>query len=367
MSIYDRLGVRKIINGGGTLTKLGGSRMAPDVLAAMNEAAGAFVDLRELHTKAGEKIAEWLGVEAACITAGAAAGIAISAAACMTRGEIHNVLQLPDTTGMPSEVLMLKSHRILYDQALLVSGARVREIGMTSGAHLAQVEAVVSDRTAMFLYIAENERMRGSIPLPEIVRVLKKHNVPVVVDAAAEIPPAANVKKYLDQGADLVIFSGGKEFRGPQSSGLILGNKQLIAACDANCCPNYSIGRPMKIDKETIAGLTKAIELFVQKDYAQEMKRWENMDATMAAAFSGLPGTFVRIGFPVEPGIQPVDIPRVYVRPGRMTAQQLQDKLLALDPMIYVDVQGDENVINPQCLEDAEVDSVIGAIAGLLQ
>lgn len=189
MGIYEELGVPKIINGGGTLTKLGGSRMAPEVLAAMNEAAGAFVDLRHLHAKAGARIAELLGVESACITSGAAAGIAISAAACMTGGELHKTLQLPDTTGMPNEALMLKSHRILYDQALQLSGARIREIGVTSGVHVEQVAAAVSERTAMFFYVAEAERMRGSIPLPDIVRVLRRHGIPVVVDAAAELPP----------------------------------------------------------------------------------------------------------------------------------------------------------------------------------
>ena len=366
MNIYDELGITRIINGGGTLTRLGGSKMAPEVMVAMKEAAGAFVDIRTLHAKAGEKIAGLLGVEAACITSGAAAGIAISAAACMSRGEIHKTLQLPETTGMPNEVLMLKSHRILYDQALLVSGARVREIGMTSSAHLGQVEAAVCEKTAMFFYVAENERMRGSLPLPEIATIMKKHRIPVVVDAAAELPPPSNIRKYLDQGADLVIFSGGKEIRGPQSSGLILGDKQLIEACDANCCPNYGIGRPMKIDKETIAGIVKAIALFVKKDYTREMKRWEAMVLSMVKAFSAIPGIDVRRGFPVEPGIQPVDIPRLYIRSGRAPAKELQDRLMHVNPVIYVDVQGDELVINPQCLEDDEVAIVIDAVTGLL-
>ncbi len=366
MSIYDELGIAKIINGGGTLTKLGGSKMAPEVSAAMSEAAGAFVDIRALHANAGEKIAGLLGVEAACITSGAAAGIAISAAACMSRGEIHKTLQLPETTGMPNEVLMLKSHRILYDQALLVAGARVREIGMTSSAHPAQVEAAVCEKTAMFFYVAENERMRGSLPLPEIAPMMKKHRIPVVVDAAAELPPTSNIRKYLDQGADLVIFSGGKEIRGPQSSGLILGDRRLIEACDANCCPNYGIGRPMKIDKETIVGILKAVELFVKKDYVREMKRWEAMVASMVNAFHAIPGVDARRGFPVEPGIQPVAIPRVYIKSGRTPAKELQDRLMNRSPFVYVDVQDDEIVINPQCLEDDEVAIVIKALSGLL-
>jgi len=366
MSIYDELGIKKIINGLGTITKIGGSKMAPEVLAAMNEAAGYYVDIITFHEKAGEKIAKMLGCEGVCITAGAAAGIAISAAACMTKGEIAKTLQLPDTTGMPSEVLVLKCHRTLYDQALLLSGAQVREIGATSSAIIEQVETAVSEKTAMFFYIAEAERMRGSIPLPEIALILKKHNIPIVVDAAAELPPKSNITKYLDQGADLVIFSGGKEFRGPQSSGIILGKKQLIRACEANCCPNYSIGRSMKIDKETIAGIVKAIELFVKKDYTQEMERWESMVSQMFSSFSTLYDIKVRRGFPVEPGIRPVDIPRVYIKPLHICSKEIQDSLMNLDPAIYVDVQREEVAINPQCLEDDEVNVVIDAVKRVL-
>ena len=366
MSIYDELGIKKIINGWGTITKIGGSKMAPEVLVAMNEAAGAYVDIRTLHAKAGEKIAELLGCEAACITSGAAAGIAISVAACMSKGEIAKTLQLPNTIGMPDEVLVLKCHRTLYDQALLVSGAKLREIGATSSANIAQVEAAVSEKTAMFFYTAEAEKMRGSIPLPEIVQVLKKHSIPIVVDAAAELPPKFNVTKYLEQGADLVIFSGGKEFRGPQSTGIILGKKQLIEACDANCCPNYSIGRGMKIDKEAIAGIVKAIELFVKKDYTQEMERWESMVSQMFSSFSTLCDIKVRRGFPVEPGIQPVGIPRIYIKPLHACSKEIQDSLMNLDPAIYVDVQREEVAINPQCLEDDEVNVIIDAVKRIL-
>lgn len=367
MSIYDMLGIKKIINGGGTLTKVGGSKMDKEVLAAMNEAASAYVDIGTFHARAGEKIAELLGCEAASITSGAAAGLAIATAACMSKGELSKTLQLPDTTGMPNEVLVLKCHRMLYDQAILLSGAKLCEIGVTASANLAQIEAAVSERTAMFLYIAEAERMRGSIPLPEIVRILKKYHIPIVVDAAAELPPKSNVTKYIEQGADLVIFSGGKELRGPQSSGLILGKKLLIEYCNANNYPNHSIGRSMKIDKETIAGITKAVELFVQKDYVLIMERWEVMVSQMISAFSAISGIVVRRGFPIEPGVQPVDIPRVYMKTVNISAKQLQDRLINLNPSIYVDVQGDEIVINPQCLEDDEINIVTQAITNFLK
>src|SRR5690606_29757264 len=224
----------------------------------------------------------------------------ISAAACMSRGDPSRVLKLPDTTGMPNEAMMLKSHRILYDQALSLSGAKIVEIGVTSSVTLKQIEAAISEKTALFFYVAEARRMRGSLPLPDIVQVLQKYKVPVVVDAAAELPPKSRITQYLNEGADLVIFSGGKELRGPQSSGLIVGKKELIEFCDANNYPNYSIGRSMKLDKETIAGILKAVELFVEKDYDLQMERWGKLVADMISELSASPELIVRIGFPTE-------------------------------------------------------------------
>lgn len=341
--------------------------MAPEVLAAMNEAAAAFVDIRILHSKAGEKIAQLLGSEAACITSGATAGIAVATAACMTRGDAQKIIQLPDITGIPHEALMLKSHRTLYAQALRVSGARVREIGASSQITIRQIEEAVSENTALFFFVAAFEQTIESLPLSEISKVMKKYNIPIVVDAAAELPPIKNLKKYIEQGADLVIISGGKEIRGPQSSGLILGRADLIEACIANCSPNFSIGRSMKTDKETIAGIVKAVELFVSKDYVQEMKRWEAMVSKIVETLSPILGTHVRRGFPKEPSVQPAVIPRVFIKPTSSTAQELQSRLMMVEPIIYTDLQADELVINPQCLEDDEVSLVTEAIIGLLK
>src|SRR6218665_1598194 len=144
MGIYESLGIKRIINCWGTVTKIGGSKMDQEILDAMNEAGAAFVDIGMFHTKAGERIAELLGCDAACITSGAAAGLAITAAAGMTKGELSKTLQLPDTTRMRNEVLVFKSHTIHYDQALLLSGAKLKEVGVTSSANVAQLEAAIS-------------------------------------------------------------------------------------------------------------------------------------------------------------------------------------------------------------------------------
>ena len=359
MNIYEKLGFRPGINACGTVTRLGGTRLAHEVTQAMAGAAGSFVPMHEFHKKAGEYTAGLLGVEACCITCGAAAGLAVSAAACITRGERAKVLQLPDTSGIPNEILMLKAHRILYDQALLLSGAVIREVGSTSFAAADLLEAEISGQTAMFVYVAENESMRGSVPLTELIPVLKKNKIPIVVDAAAELPPVENITKYLEAGADLVIFSGGKEIRGPQDSGLILGNRDFINACHANCCPNYSIGRSMKISKESVAGLITAVELFVKKDYKKQMDEWEDMTRRISASLNGRNDIHVRVGYPTEPGIQPNIILRTYIMPLKVTAAELQEKLLTSETPLYVDIKNDEVVLNPQCLEFDEIKPLI--------
>jgi len=366
MNIYDKLGIKVGINAWGTMTKLGGIRLAPEVTHAMAEAAKSFVPMHEFHRKAGEYVAELLGVEACCITCGAAAGLAVSSAACMTRGEQEKVLQLTDTKGMPDEILMLKAHRILYDQALGLSGARVREVGSTSLASPELVEAEINDRTALFVYVAECEHVNGSVSLSDLIPILRQRGIPIVVDAAAELPPTENIRKYLEMGADLTLFSGGKEIRGPQASGIIVGKKELIDACHANCCPNYSIGRALKISRETVAGLVAAVELFVHRDYDKQLRDWEDMSKRICASFEGRTDVQTRTGYPVAPNVQPTIILRAYIKPLNITATELQEKLLAAPVPVYVDAREDEIVLNPQCLEQEEVMPLIKALHACL-
>lgn len=367
MSLYEDLHLKTLINACGTVTRIGGSIMDPAVRQAMVEAGEHFVDMNQLHRAAGRRIAQLVGAEACCITCGADAGLAISAAACMARDNAAYRLRLPDTTGMKNEIIVLKCHRILYDQALLLSGAKLVEVGRTSSALLEEVEHAITERTAAFFYVSEAESLRGSITLSSLSPLLKRHGIPIIVDAAAELPPKSNLTRFHREGADLVVFSGGKQLRGPQSSGLILGRKDLIEACDACCCPNYGIGRCMKIDKETIAGIVKAVELFVAIDEESQKERWSNSSKRMAAIISASGKASVRLGYPQEPGIQPVDILRVYVRPTYLTACQIFEKLLVLDPQIYTDISRDELVLNPQCLQAGEDAIVAQAVVKALE
>lgn len=363
MGVYADLGVRPLINAWGTVTVVGGSLMDPRVLDAMREASTAFVDLPALQRHAGERIAKLLGVDAACVTSGAAAGLTLAAAACMTRGNPDRRAQLPDTTGLRDECLMLRVHRNRYDRAVSLSGIRVRDVAGDTDLTIDDVRAAVTDRTAMFLYMAEAETIPGSLPLRKIARVMHEHGIPVIVDAAAELPPVSGIGRRLSDGADLLVLSGGKEIGGPQSSGMILGDTELVGECAAHAYPHHGIGRGMKTDKETIVGLVTAVGLFVQRDEPARVIEWERMVAEMVAALGARDDLRVRRHVLTEPGIQPAAIPRAYVLPLRASATEVADRMLAGDPAVVVGIDGAEIALNPQCLTPKQVPLVVRAVA----
>ena len=275
MGIYEALGVREVINCMGPYTKIGGSLMPAEVIKAMQEAARSFVSIDELLEKTGEKIAKLTRSPAAFITSGASAGLAVSAAACMVGSDQQKAKQLPDTIGIKDEIIVQHCHRIRYDQAIRLTGAHFVEVGFSDWSDVSDLKSYINSKTAAILYVARFEKFTGSIPLEEVIELAHNVKIPVIVDAADELPPLSNLYKYTNIGANLVIYSGGKGLRGPQGSGLILGDEDLIKACSVNANPNYGIGRAMKVDKEEIVGLTKAIELYINKDFKLEIQNWE--------------------------------------------------------------------------------------------
>lgn len=277
--VYSRIGVKPIINGMGTVTVLGGSLMAPEVIQAMNEAARHFVQLPDLQRKVGARIAELLKVPAAMVTCGAASGIAIAAAACISRGNPQRHEQMPDTAGIPHEVIQQKAHRSGYEHQMRIQGAKIVWVETAE-----DVARAVSDQTAMMFFLNKNDP-DGKIKWQEWVALAKKHNVPSFNDAAADVPPKENLWKYVQGGFDLVAFSGGKGLRGPQASGLLLGRKDLIDAAHTCMSPAGGVGRGMKVGKEEMIGVLAALELFLQTDHdavARELdRRIDDMKATL--------------------------------------------------------------------------------------
>lgn len=337
MSIYSELGVRPVINASATLTVLGGSLMPKAVLEAIEDAAAHFVDMHEYHAAAGRRLAELTNNEAAYVTAGCAAALSISTLACITRGDPAMIARMPLGANLPTQVIMHRSQRIPYDPALRLVGAEIVEIGNVIQTFEWELETAIGPETAAVLYVAGEHIARGALDLETVLDIAHSQDVPVIVDAAAQLPPASNLWHFSrDLGADLVLFSGGKGLRGPQASGLVVGRTDLIEACEANGAPHQRLVRAMKVGKEEIAGLLKAVELYVAADHAAGQRRFEEVCARWVNELSELPGVTAERDWPNEAG-QPS--PRVLVRLDPdvvMTSDELQQRLWDGDPRIAV-------------------------------
>ena len=292
---YNRLGVKRIINAASWITVYGGSIMPPAVVEAMNEASRWFIDLHELNQKAGEVIARLTGAEAGLVTAGSAAGMVLESAACIAGTDPAKIWQLPDTTGMKDQIVIHRAHRVNYDHSFRVTGAKLVEIGNTGTTHEWELEAAINEDTAAVAYVF-GPRPGGALPLPKVIEIAHARDVPVIVDAAAMLPPPENLTRFIEQGADMVSFSGGKGVLGPQSTGILAGRADLIEAAYANSAPNSeAIGRAAKVCKEEIAGLVTALELFVDTDFDAVQAAWRAKSAHVADRLQSIDGLEVEL------------------------------------------------------------------------
>jgi uncharacterized pyridoxal phosphate-dependent enzyme len=276
-AIYRRLGVEPIVNGRSTFTILGGSLMPAQVLEAMREAAACYVDLTELQVAVGRRLAELTRNEAAFVSGGAAAGLFLSAAACMARGTDDGVLRFADLDRYPREFVIHSAHRVPYEAAIELAGGRLVEIGAGRvGRETEQeLEDLIGTRTAAIVFVPKPYLAGEVLPLPTLVDIARRHDVPIIVDAAAQLPPRENLWRFTQEGADLVLFSGGKGLCGPASTGLVLGRAAYVDRVAANAAPLHRPGRPMKVGKEDMIGLLAAVEWYLAQDEADEARRFE--------------------------------------------------------------------------------------------
>lgn len=328
--VYTRFGVRPFINGVGTVTVYGGSLMPPEVVRAMDEASRYFVMVPELQRKAGEHLAKLIGVPAAMVTAGAASSITVATTACVIRNDPSKLPMLPDTTGLPNEVIQPKAHRSGYEAQIRLVGAKVIEVETVE-----ELESAIGPRTAMLFYMnrADGE---GRISRQDFLRIGKERNVPTFNDAAADVPPVSRLSSIVKEGFDLVAFSGGKGMRGPQSTGLLLGRKDLIEAAMPAISPAGGIGRGMKVGKEEIVGLVAAVERFLRLDHQAEWRMLENRVADIIHVVSSVPGVKAVQEVPKIAN----EIPHVAVSwdesERKLTAQQALEQLRGGEPSIAV-------------------------------
>jgi D-glucosaminate-6-phosphate ammonia-lyase len=397
--VYRRLGVRPVINASGTLTRLGGSRMAPEVLEAMAAASRSYVRIEDLQEAAGRVIAEATGAEAGYVTSGAAAGLLLGTAACIAGLDLQKMERLPDTSvpGTKYEVIVHRAHRNSYDHAVRTAGARFVEIGRfghpTPGpTRPYELECAINERTAMVLWVVMGDPEElGVLPLEETARIAHRHGVPVLVDAAAALPPASNLRRFIAEGADLVCFSGGKALGGPQASGILAGRAELIRSValqhqDMDVHPEtwtwrhliaegrlpgppwQGIGRPCKVGREEIVGLLTALRLYLQRDHAAEIARWRRLAQRMADGLSGLPGVQATYHDGGTRGVAGVRVQLDERRLGK-SAVQVVNELAGGDPIIAVQQAGlDEGRfgLGTMCLADGEEELVIARLREVL-
>lgn len=389
MSVLDDLGVPRIINAYGTNTRLSAGMMAPEILAAMAEAARSTMEMHGLQAAASRVIAEATGAEAGIVTAGASAALLLGAAACMARLDPGAMNRLPDTTGLPNEFVVVRSQRNMYDRALTVAGGRIVEVGIpdrVSGPGVRdaspwEIADAITSRTAAIYWLAGAS---SEPPLPAVARVARERNLPVLVDAAAQLPPTENLRRFLDEGADLVCFSGGKAIGGPQASGILAGRRDLVSSAlvqmldldlhetdfvapvefaplaQMRGLPHHGVGRSCKVGKEEIVGLLAALRRFVADDPAARTAGWTARLEAVARTAGEIPGVAIAL---LPDGAKP-GLPLLTLRFAEAGgAARAEARLRAHRPAVHVDasrLRAGVLAINPIALDDGDL-ATLGA------
>lgn len=356
--LFKELGVRPVINAGGTMTYLSGSLMLPEVLEAINSTSQDFANMYELEAKVGEKIAEMLQCEAAMVTSGAACALTLGTAAAITGKDRKKIASLTSFEGLRGEVVIQKSHRYIFENAVTMVGVKLVEVE-----GVAEMEKAINPKTVMALFFNAAKDWYGvpdSITHEEFVAVAKKHKIPSFIDAAADVPPVENLFKYQKIGFDLVTFSGGKMLRGPQSAGILLGRKDLIEAALLNYSPHECpIGRPMKVNKEEIFGMYAALKSYLQRDHKKEWQQWIDQTKRIASFVEVFPS--VKGETHVNPGPSNA-FPGLILRWDRskvkITPKQVMEQLDAGNPRIQVSASEETLNISVATLRPDQIDIV---------
>src|SRR5262245_43446296 len=354
LGVYEKLGVKRSVNGWGTITRIGGSLMPPEVVAAMAEAARAFVDLDDLYVKAGQVVAEHTHAEAGLVTTGCAASLMLGTAAAVAGADRAKHRRLPDTTGMKNEVVIHTAHRNGYDHSFRAAGIRLVEVGFVNRTEPWELEAAIGPSTAAVAYVIAPWLTGGFLPLDVTCRIAHEKGVPVIVDSSAMLPPPENLYRWIEAGADLVAFSGGKGILGPQASGLLAGKRDLVEAARMQMSPNHALGRTCKVGKEEVIGLVTALELYARRDHDADMASWRRQAQLIVDEASRPAGGRAHVEPP--PRRRPVPSAAIGFAPDGRGKRPLEigAALKAGDPPIYITATEDGLLVNPHVFEPGD-------------
>ena len=378
--MLEKLGIHGIINASGTLTILGGNRLVPEALEAIIEVSDKFIDMEELSINAGRYVAKLVNASDAFITSGAAAGIVIAIGAIMTEGDPSKMSRLPFTEGMKNKIIVQYPHTINnpYLHLVDIPGARIKIVGGQSGVKKEDIQEAIDDDVAGILHFFY-EPQNNELPLEEVLAIAHEHKIPLILDAAAELPPATNLKKFIGLGCDVVIFSGGKDIGAPNDTGVILANdKNFIDNCrkigpwsylKVDSIERVFIGRALKMSKEDVVAFVAAFEKYLKTDHEARLARMNSIaDLIITSLQSNFPNLDVeKIIFNPGERIRPANIPKVAIHlPGGMALKCMED-LKSENPAIYTYVKEDRLYLNTHCLRDSEVDTVISRLLYILR
>jgi L-seryl-tRNA(Ser) seleniumtransferase len=365
-SIFERLGVKRVVNARGFNTIVGGNTPSPRMQEAIEEVERYYVDMQELLARSGEAIAELMGAEAAYVTPGAAAALALGAAACMAGSDHDRIAQLPDTTGMRDEIVIQRPQTYQYDRSVTVFGARLIEV------EPGELERSIGERTAAVLFAAHLDGVPGVVPLDEVIRLAHAKGVPVIVDAAAQVYPLERFLSFPRTGADLVAYSC-KYFGGPNSSGILLGRADLIEAVSLQGFIGFEhhtnrkgLGRGFKLDRQEIVCAVVAVEEWLTMDHDRRLVEAERRIGLISRGIERAPG--VSLELLRRPGAGPRAL-QITVDPGaaKRTAEDVVKALRDGDPSIWVNSRPGVILVNPEPLRtDGDVDLVARRLRELL-
>lgn len=371
MNVYEHLGVQTLINARGEVTRLGGALMEQETVDAMSEAAKYSVRLDELQAAASRIISRITGAEAGYVTSGASAALTLATAACLAGLDIDRMNRLPDTSHIPNEVLMDYRHRQGYDHAIRVAGAKIINVGMPNSRVMAdeihttkrwEFESAITERTVAiaYFYVPQINPLQEVISLEEVIDLSHKYNIPVIVDAAEQVPPIENLRKFISMGATLVACSGGKGIRGPQNAGILCGPRDLIASValqnmdmaltnfdtwdpppslipkeKLRGIPQHGIGRGMKVSKEAIVGLLVALERMTEEKSINDIKQLYQRLEHIAERVRSVSGVETEIT-ELVPGGNPIFTVRLDEATLAKSASEIAQRLRDGEPPVFV-------------------------------
>jgi L-seryl-tRNA(Ser) seleniumtransferase len=363
-SIYKKLNITPMINAAGTYTMVGGSRMSEKTLADMAEAARSHVDIKELQRKVNKRLAELTQNEAAAVCNGAASGLHVAAAACVAQKAVKPFNSLSISEIGEYEIIMFAAHRNPYDWSIRQLGVKLKEVGYPNTMHQVTADDLknaINKKTAAIFFMYSNRGgwiAEGGLDFETTLKVANELGIPVIVDAAAQVPPVENLWKITQMGATAVLFSGGKDLRGPQSSGLIVGKKEFLSTFTEINFFNYGIGRMLKTGREEIVGLLSAVEQYVTMDHTKR-NIWVENQINNLIEFSKNSNLYdiVRT-FPNEAG-QPMARAEIRLKTSHLTLEQLSLSLKEGSPSIFTMVDLGHLYINPMTLFEGETEQII--------